>query len=73
MPVDSVPESSGAQLFAEESTTAADGVGGGERLTTMAADVMESPGATAGSTESLEAGAGATNVAPVVPEEQATS
>ena len=62
MPVDSVPESSGAQLFAEESTTAADGVGGGERLATMAADAMEMPGATARATESLEVGAGAADV-----------
>jgi len=57
MPADSVPESPGAQRFAEESATTADGVGDREQLVTMVADVMEMPGVMAGATESLEAGA----------------
>ena len=61
---DSIPESPSAHQFAEESTTAADGVGGGERLVTTADDSVETPGAMAGAAKSSEAGAGATDVMP---------
>ena len=64
MPTDSILESLGTQRFAKESATAADGVGGGERLATTAADAMETPGATTGDAEPLEAGAGAVDVVP---------
>ena len=70
---DPILESPGARWPTEESTTAADGVGGGERLTMMVTDATETPGAA----KSLKAGAGATNVMPesragrpVVPKEQ---
>ena len=76
--MDSVPKSWVTRQFAEDSTTAADGVGGEERLATTAGDSMEIPGATARATESLEAGAGATDIVldsraqgPVALEEQA--
>ena len=48
----------------EESTTAANGVGGRERLTMAVADATEMLGETAGATKSSKARAGATNVAP---------
>ena len=62
--VDSIAESPSARWFAEESTTAADGVGDRERLATTAGDSVEMLGAMAGATESSEAGAGATDVMP---------
>ena len=43
MPANSIPESLGARRPTKESTTAADGVGGGERLAMMAADATETP------------------------------
>ena len=76
MLADPVPESLGARQPMKESTTTADGVGGRERLATMAADAMERPGATAGAGDSLDVGARAVNIAlesraerPVVQEE----
>ena len=63
-PVDSILESPSARWFAKESTNAADGIGGGERLATTTADAMEMPGATARAAESSEAGAGATGAVP---------
>ena len=54
---DSVPESPGVCQFVEDSTTATDGVRGGERLVTMADDSVETPGATMRAIESFEAGA----------------
>ena len=59
---DSVLESPSAHRFVEDSTTAADGVGGGEQLATMAGDSTETLGATARATESSKEGAGATDV-----------
>ena len=59
---DSVLESLRARQSMKESTTAADGVGGGERLATMVGESMETPGATAGATESSKVRAGATDV-----------
>ena len=61
-PADSTPESLGTQWFVEESATAADGVGGEEWLTTMAAYVMEMPRTMAGAAESSKAGARATDI-----------
>ena len=52
---DSVPESPGTRRFVEDSTTAADGVGGGERLTTMTGDLTEMPGEVARAAESSKA------------------
>ena len=63
-PVDSTPESLGAQWFVEESTTTAGGVEGGERLATMVDDSVETLGATARAAESSEARAGAADVMP---------
>ena len=62
--MDSILESLGAHQFVNDSTTATDGVGGGERLATTAAYSMETPGAMARAVESLEAGARATDVMP---------
>ena len=61
---DSVPETLGGRPFEEDSTTAADGVGGGERLATTADDSMETPGATMRAIESSKEGAGAADVMP---------
>ena len=61
---DSVLESPGARQFVKDSTTTADGVGGGERLATMVDDSTEMPGATVRAAKSLEAGAGAIDVVP---------
>ena len=61
---DSVLESPGARQFVKDSTTTADGVGGGERLATTVDDSTEMPGATARAAKSLEAGAGAIDVVP---------
>ena len=76
---DSVPESSGARRFVKDSTTAADGVGGGERSATTMGDSTKTPGATARATESLKAEARATEAmpesgaqGPTASEEQAT-
>ena len=60
----SIPESPGAHQFVEDLAIATDGVGGGERLVTMAGDSIEMPGAMTRGTESSEAGAGATDVMP---------
>ena len=49
---DSIPESPGARQFVVDSTTAADGVGGGERLAMMAGESAKMPGATARAIES---------------------
>ena len=57
--IDSVPESLGTRRFAEDSTTTADGVGGGEQSTTTMGDSIEMLGATVRATESSEVGAGA--------------
>ena len=62
MLADSVLESPGAQRFAEESTTAADGVGGGERLATTVGESTETLGAMAGAAESSKVEAGAVDV-----------
>jgi len=59
---DSVLESPGARWFSEDSTTAADGVGGGERSATMIGDSTAMPGATARAIESSKAEARATRV-----------
>jgi len=64
MLADSVPESSGAWRFAEESTTATDGVEDGERLATMVVESMVTLGATARATGSLEAEARAADAMP---------
>ena len=64
MPTDSVLESPSAWRFAEESTTAAGGLEGGERLATMAGGSTETPGATVSGTESSKAKAGAADVMP---------
>ena len=52
---DSVPESPGARRFAKDSTTATDGVGGGERLATTMGNSMEMLGAAARAAESSKA------------------
>ena len=57
MLVDSTQESLGAWWFMEESTTAAGGVEGGERLATTVGDLAETPGATVRMAESSEVGA----------------
>ena len=62
--MDSIPESPGAHQFAEDPATTADGVGGGDRLATMAGDLMETPGEMTRANESSEAGAGAVDVVP---------
>ena len=62
MPTDSAPESLGARRFVEESTTAAGGVEGGERLATMAGESMEMLGAMARATKSSKVEAGAVDV-----------
>ena len=59
---DSALESMGAHRFVEDSTTTADGVGGGERLVTTAGDSTETPGATVRAVKSIEAGVGATDI-----------
>ena len=56
--MDSVPESPSTHQFAEDSTTTADGVRGGEWLATTADE------STTRATESFEAEAGATNIMP---------
>ena len=63
MPADPILESLGTRWPTRESTTAADGVGSGERLMTTTADAMDTLGAMEGATESLEAGAGIAKVA----------
>ena len=75
---DAVLELSGARRFVEDSTTAADGVGGGERSATTTSDLIEMLGAIARATESskVEVGdAGATPESraqgPTASEEQA--
>ena len=55
---DSILESLGAHRSMEESTTATDGVGGGERLATMEGDSVET------SCKSSEVGVGAADVMP---------
>ena len=55
---DSVPESSGARRFVKDSTTAADGVGGGERSATTMGESTEMPGAAARAAETSKVGAG---------------
>ena len=62
MPAGSVPKSPGAHWSVEESTTVADGVGGGEWLATTAVDVTEMPGAMARAVESSEVETRATDV-----------
>ena len=62
--IDSVPESPGARRFVEDSTIAADGVGGGEQLATTAGDSTEMPGATERAAESSKVIAGAANIVP---------
>ena len=64
MPADSVLESSGTQWFVEESTTTAGGVEGREQLATTAGESVETPGATARTIKSSEAGAGAADIMP---------
>ena len=61
---DSVLESPGARRFVKDSTTADDGVGGGEWSATMVSESTEMPGASARAVESLKAGAGAANDLP---------
>ena len=61
---DSVPESLGARWSTEESTAAAIGVGGGERLATTVVDATEMPRTTARAAKSSEAIAGAADVMP---------
>ena len=75
---DSVPDSPGAHRSAEESTTTASEIGGGERLLTMVDESAAMPGAAVRATRSSKAEAGAANAMlesgaerPVVPEEQA--
>ena len=62
--IDSVLESPGARRFAEDSTTAADGVGGGERSATMTGDLIETLGATARAAESSKVEARAAGAVP---------
>ena len=57
-----VLESSCAHRFAEDSTTAANGVGGGERSTTMTGNSIETLGATMRAAKSSKAEAGAARV-----------
>jgi len=75
---DSILESLGSRQFAEDSTTTADGVGGGERLVMMVGDLTETSGATVRATKSSKVKVGATDVVleseaqrPIAPEEQA--
>ena len=77
MSVDPVPESTSARWPAKESTTAADELGGVERLASTADEPAAVPEATAGATGSLEADAGVVDAAlesgadkPVEPKEQ---
>ena len=74
---DPVPKSPGARRPAEKSTTAADELGGGERLASMVDELAAVPGATAGADGSSEAEAGVADAVlesrvekPVVLEEQ---
>lgn len=60
--IDSILESSGTHWFMEDSTTAVDGVGGGERLASTAGNSMEMPGATTRTNESSKARVGAADV-----------
>ena len=62
MRTDSILESPSAHRSAEESTTTIGGVGGGELLATTVADVTETPGAMAGTTEPSEVGARAVDI-----------
>ena len=64
MPTDPVPESSGAQWPMEESTAAADGLGGGEQLAPMADESAAMPGVTAGATGSSEVDARVADATP---------
>ena len=61
---DSVPESLGARRFAKDSTTTADGVGGGERSATTMGDSTEMLGATARAAKSSKAEVGAADSMP---------
>ena len=77
MPADPVSESPSARRPAEESTAAADELGGRERLASTADEPVVVPGATARATGSLEVEAGVANTMSesraeksVVPEEQ---
>ena len=77
MPVDPVLKSPGARRPVEESTAAADELGGRERLASTADEPVVVPGATARATGSLEVEAGVADTMsesraekPVVPEEQ---
>ena len=79
MLVDPVLKSLGTRRPAEESTNAADGLGGGERLALTTNELAAVPRATTGATGSLEADAGVAKAMsesgveePVVLEEQAT-
>ena len=76
---DSIPESLSAHRFVENSTTAADGVEGGERSATTTGDSIETPRAAARAAESSKAEVGAIEVVPesgaqgpAASEEQAT-
>ena len=78
MPADPIPESPGARWPVEESTAAADELGGGEQLVSMVDKPVAVPGSTAGAAVSSEVEAGVANAMPesgaeksVEPEEQA--
>ena len=60
----SVLESQGARRFAKDSTTAANGVGGGERSATTTGESMEMLGAMVRAAESSKEGLGATDDVP---------
>jgi len=64
LPIDSIPEIPGACRFAEDSTTTADGVGGGERSATTMGDSTEMLGATARAAKSSKAEVGAADSMP---------
>ena len=77
MPADPIPESPGARQPMEESTVAADGLGGGERLASTVDGSTTVPEVMTKTTGSLGVEAGATDATPVfrtegpaVPEEQ---
>jgi len=64
MPAGSVPESSSARQFVEESATTPGGVEGGEQLATTANESAAMLGATAGAIGSSEAEARVADTAP---------
>ena len=64
MPADPVPESPGAQWLADGSTTAADELGGGERLATTMDGSAAANEEMAVATGSSEAEAGVTDATP---------